>query len=390
MSLTPPAARSHKLNRRRLLGGLAAASATVSLTACSRTIGRSVPHIHGSTRGYSGLADLPYFTTATNGKIALKPELAATLPWSTDFHAHIGFSFFLAPPLDYHQATSETRYFIDCDAIEPPCEVHLDDYLNKIATPELLKRMEANLLATGGPSGSDAARTHTIPNLVAEMDALKVRRAVLLAVAPNLPWNTNPTDAWLQAVAESPHRDRFVIFGTVNPHDPDAPRKLRKLAAKGIRGVKLHPTMQQFAPDDPRAMAIYSVCDDLGLPVFFHAGRAGIEPVYSQPFARLKNYIKPAKAFPHVKFVFGHAGARDWREAIPIAAHFDNIWLEVEGQGVVELKTTLAKLGPKKLLFGSDFPFFPLAATMARVLMATEGDPEARTRILAENAIDVL
>ena len=66
-----------------------------------------------------------------------------------------------------------------------------------------------------------------------------------------------------------------MVFGAVHPADDDAPAKLRALADRGARGMKLHPTMQRVAPDDPEAMALYEVCRERGLIVFFHAGRAG-------------------------------------------------------------------------------------------------------------------
>ena len=38
------------------------------------------------------------------------------------------------------------------------------------------------------------------------------------------------------------------------------------------------------------------------------------------------------------------------------------------------------------MVFGSDWPFYPLAATLAKVLLVTEGTPDARAAILRDNA----
>ena len=91
-------------------------------------------------------------------------------------------------------------------------------------------------------------------------------------------------------------------------------------------------------------------------------------------------------AFPRVQFVLGHAGARDAADAMRLAAAHDNVWLEITGQGVTQLDAILAQSGTERILFGSDWPFYPLAATLAKVLLVTEKRREARPAILCHNA----
>ncbi len=378
-----------KLARRDVIRGLVGLSGLGALASCTPwkdpIIDRNLPRPNGDVQGYRGLADTPWFTIGPDGELTLDPAVAASLPWGTDFHAHLGFSFMFAPPLDLGHESEHVHYLMDCDAFES-CRYAFDDYLNKIATPEVLSEMERRLTGQALPGGSDAARTHTIPNLVREMDRMKIRRAVLLSVVPKLPFRNNATDAWIEALAASPYRDRFVLFAGVHPLDGGAPAQLAKFVTKGARGVKLHPPMQQFSPADPQVFKVYEVCANARIPVFFHAGRAGIEPKSSRPFARMDNYVAPVRAFPELNFVFGHAGARDWEAAATIAEKYPNVYLEIEGQGVAEMKQILKRVPAEQLLFGSDWPFYPLAATVARVLMATEGDPHTRDLILAGNA----
>ena len=382
------------MKRRRFLASLTAFAALPALgggagsrATADQVLWRTLPRPNGAVPGYRGLADLPYFDLDASGQLRLVPALRETLPPAIDFHSHLGLAVMFAPHMDYHAEASRAAYVLDCDLTEPPCDMAMDDYLNKIANDEMTSDMHQKLLSYGWFGGSDAARTHTIPTLVAEMDAVHVQRAVLLVVAPRVPFRNNNTYRWLDALQASPHRDRFVLFGAVDhPLNDSAPAQIKEMFKRGVQGVKMHPTMQQFAPNDPKAMRLYEVAERLGMHVFFHAGRAGIEPAYTQQFARMRNYIEPAKAFPKLQFVFGHAGARDWEEAMVIARDHDNVWLEIEGQGVEEMKTIMRVAGPHKMLYGSDWPFFPLAAMMARVLMATEGQPEARRMILSDNA----
>jgi len=380
------------IERRRVLRLILASLAAAPLAgACGRRGKEWAPHPPPppgdplqtlKVRGYRGLADLPYFELDGNGHLRLTVD---DLPRCIDFHTHLAFNMFLAPKVDLLRRTGETRYMIDCDGAQPPCTFDLNVYMNHIADGAMLDRMES--VARGMVLfGTSASETYTIPNLVAEMDAMGFEKAVLLAIAPGFPFRDDLTTWWADALRRSGSADRFILFGSVKPTSDSAPDDLRKLAGTGIRGVKLHPTMQRFYPDDPRAMSVYEVCEELGLPVFFHAGRAGIEPEFTRKYAVMKNYVGAVSEFPRVRFIFGHSGARDYREAIPIARQHANVWMDVEGQGVGALREMLTALGPEKLVFGSDWPFYPLAATLAKVLIVTGHDQPVRDMILSGNA----
>jgi predicted TIM-barrel fold metal-dependent hydrolase len=180
--------------------------------------------------------------------------------------------------------------------------------------------------------------------------------------------------------------DRLLPGASVHPRDPERIAKLERYAAAGARAVKLHPTMQRFYPDDPDVMEIYQACERLGLPVIFHTGRAGIEPEATHRFALPRHYEGALSSFPNVDFVLGHAGARDAAAALPLALRYQNAWLGIHGQGVTTLGEMLDATGGERMLFGTDWPFYHLAATLAKVLIVTEGSPEQRRALLRGNA----
>ncbi len=84
--------------------------------------------------------------------------------------------------------------------------------------------------------------------------------------------------------------------------------------------------------------------------------------------------------------MIGHAGARDVDGAIPLAQKYKNLWLGIHGQGVTKLDQLVREVGADRLLYGTDWPFYHLAATQAKVLIVTEGKPAARHAILRGNA----
>jgi hypothetical protein len=87
-----------------------------------------------------------------------------------------------------------------------------------------------------------------------------------------------------------------------------------------------------------------------------------------------------------VQFLLGHAGARDVADAVVAAQQYPNVWLEIACQGATQLQSILETVGPDRVVFGSDWPFYPLAATLAKVLLVTEDEPAARRAILRDNA----
>ncbi len=337
-------------------------------------------------RGYRGLADLPYFDLDEHGHLRLAVD---GVPRAIDFHAHLGMNFLFAPDIDLLQRTPRTQYFLDCDRDVPGCVLDLDVYINTAFTPamhrDMLREARNQILI-----GSGAATTHTIPNLVAEMDAVGVGQAVLLPIALGFPFGDDLTERWLDGIARSGAGDRFIPFASVHPRHGDWRKRLRAHARRGVRGIKVHPEMQRVFPDDPRMMEIYAECERLGLAVIFHGGRSGIEPEFMRQYALMRRYVGAVASYPRVQFVLGHAGARDVADAIRLAEQHPNTWLEITGQGVTQLERIIQQLGTDRLLFGTDWPFYHLAATLAKVLLVTETRPEARHAILRGNAERVL
>jgi len=91
---------------------------------------------------------------------------------------------------------------------------------------------------------------------------------VLLPVATK-PTQQRPINDW--AILQ--RSDRIIPFGSVYPLADDAVDELERMAALGLRGVKLHPEYQGFDVDDPRVRPLYRKIGQLKLIVVFHAGQ---------------------------------------------------------------------------------------------------------------------
>ena len=356
------------------------------LAACGGGGGSTGPEVEvpNTFSGYAGLADLPWFEVRDGRLVAVDPDW----PGAIDFHAHLGFG--VGPlSIDYQASTERVEYLIDCDAVVPPCTFDIDVYMNRIASEAMLEEATTEVIL-GATTAMGKIETHTAPNLLREMDDMGFDKAVLLPIALGLTEPDDMTERFRKAVDESTAPERFISFCSVFPPLDDAVEKLRGFKSQGYVGLKFHPTQQLIAPNDDQAMALFEECGRQDMPVFFHAGRAGIEPAFQQPFALMDKYIEPVETFPDVQFIFGHSGARDFDEAFPIAKQNDNVWLDVHGQGVSNIGRVVSEFDTERVVFGSDWPWYPLAAMLVKVLDATQGNRKVRNRILADNARKLL
>jgi predicted TIM-barrel fold metal-dependent hydrolase len=89
--------------------------------------------------------------------------------------------------------------------------------------------------------------------------------------------------------------------------------------------------------------------------------------------------------------ILGHTGLSQWEKALPLAKEFEeHVWLDVSGQHAGILREILDNYDRNRIVFGSDWPYYPLAVALARLLVATEGRPDWRAGILHNNAAALL
>jgi uncharacterized protein len=399
--------KKQRLTRRKLLGVAAGSMGGAMLSGCGKVPGErynqadidALAHQRQQEReqsgkgtfgrhvyqGYRGLSELPWFDLDDNGQLLCTDD---SVPRAIDVHCHLGMSVLFRPSLDLLAATPRTRYLLDCDATDPGCELDLDVYINANFSPEALDGLDSEVLAQG-TWGSASAATHTIPNLLEEMDAMRVEHAMLLPIKFGFPFGDKQTEYWRDAVSSAQAGNRLHAGLSVYPGDADAVTQMQQHAAQGGRILKLHPTVQRFFPDDPAVMDVYAEAQRLGLVIFFHGGRAGIEPESSHPYAMPRHYEQPIADFPELQFILGHGGARDGEGMLQLSLKYSNAWLGTHGQGVTHLDRMIEMTQGERLLFGTDWPFYHLGASLAKVLIVTEsnGREKIRRKILRENAL---
>ncbi len=202
------------------------------------------------------------------------------------------------------------------------------------------------------------------------------------------------------AVAEfaAQNSDIAIAFASIDPtRGPEAVREARRLVQSGgIRGLKLHPPLQQFFPNDHIAYPLYEVFAEAKLPVLFHTGHSGIGTNMPGGGGIRLKYGNPmhiddvAVDFPDLPIIMAHPSFPWQDEAISICLHKPTVYIDLSGWSPKYFSPTLVQyantLLKHKVLFGSDYPLITPDRWLADFEKIAIRD-EVRPLILKENAI---
>ncbi|MEE9400347.1 MAG: amidohydrolase family protein [Dehalococcoidales bacterium] len=185
---------------------------------------------------------------------------------------------------------------------------------------------------------------------------------------------------------------------------------------QGAKGVKLHPGMFSFFPDDKEMWPVYEKCQELGLPVLADSGPFPLSHVlavyplwYQMPPAHVdygqpKNFARVLEAFPRLTYILAHLGSAWWDERVELAQKYPNVVFDT-AQGfsapdripvcphrsLAEEDTVriMRKIGVERIMFGTDSPAIAPQPQLEQILRLPLSDEEKKL-ILSENAKRIL
>lgn len=162
-----------------------------------------------------------------------------------------------------------------------------------------------------------------------------------------------------------------VAAATVHPYDGQAALdELARVAAAGVKLLKLHAHTQRFDVADPRVEAVVRRAGELGLVVLMD--NAGILPGDHEKLFNLVVRV------PDTNFILAHMGGMNFRfwNILMFARTadgfaMDNLHFDISGPVLLadspleaELVWTLRNVGINRVLLGSDYPQMKLAAAV--------------------------
>lgn len=229
------------------------------------------------------------------------------------------------------------------------------------------------------------------------LKAAMERGGVSLSIA--LPPITKPSqfdsvNAYAEEVNRRNEEDtrRIISFGGIHPACEDIDGKMKQLALRGFKGVKIHPDYQDEFIDSPRYIRILECAKEYGLIAVTHAGYdngfPGL-PVKCPP-DRLKSVLKAVR---YDKIVLAHYGGHlMWKDVLELLTdcnvYFDTAYTLSEIEPDL-FKRILDRIGVDRVLFATDSPWRDIK-TEADILRSYRLGEEAENKIFRENALKLL
>lgn len=215
--------------------------------------------------------------------------------------------------------------------------------------------------------------------------------------------NTGHSPNSIEEIVEGAIRNNDVLipFGSVDPLQ--GPRAVERAKAQfedwGVRGFKFHPTLQGFDPSDPEFWPLFETIEQMEVPIIVHTGQTGIGS--GMPGGRglrlaLSNPMLLdglAAHCPGLDIVMAHPSVPWQDEALAVATHKTNVWIDLSGWSPKYFPEALVRqsnsLLQNKVLFGSDYPLITPDRWMNDFANLDIKD-EVRPKILKDNAIRLL
>ena len=273
------------------------------------------------------------------------------------------------------------------------------DFHVHLPTPDWLDGSMAGYVEVAEAYFRSPVQRQSLDELAARYRGLDLK-AVLLAwdaeTATGRPRVPNETVAG----ACRDHPDVFTGLGSVDPHKGDAAvAEVANIAALGLHGVKFHPSLQAFAPDDPAYWPVFAACEQHGLTALFHTGTSGIGARQPGGQGIRLDYARPirldavAAAYPGLTVIAAHFGWPWHLELIAMALHKTNIYIDISGwsprrippEVIHELRGRLAS----QFVWGSDYPFISPERCLSELgALSLPGD--VLQKVLYANAAQIL
>jgi predicted TIM-barrel fold metal-dependent hydrolase len=209
-------------------------------------------------------------------------------------------------------------------------------------------------------------RVRTVEEMAEEYkrwDLLGVLLAWDAETATGLPALTNDRVAEICAA----YPEQFVGFASVDFHKPDAAEQLdRAISELGLKGLKIHPQVQAFYPNEERWDPIWDVCERHHLPIVVHVGQTGLGAGVAGGSGIAYDYGRPmlmdmvAARHPELTVVMAHFGYPWHLEVLASAMHKTNVWVDLSGWRPKyippEVKRDCRGRLNERFVWGSDYP----------------------------------
>ncbi len=182
--------------------------------------------------------------------------------------------------------------------------------------------------------------------------------------------------------------DKFIGFGSLHPESESLLEDIEHLIEIGLKGVKLHPDIQNFKVDDPKVLKIFELCEKNNLPVLLHTGDFRFDNSNPDRVATV------LEKFPNLTVIGAHFGGWSvWEEATEKLSKYKNFYVDTCSSFYALEKDTAKRIietyGADKVIFGTDFPMWKQEEELEYLFSLGLSESELKD-ILHNNILKVL
>ena len=235
---------------------------------------------------------------------------------------------------------------------------------------------------TDGFYGVTSNGSGTVEDMLQSGKAAGIDHFIVQSVATTPKQVASINEFIAASVAES--NGLLTGLGTLHPDSADQAADVRRLAELGLKGVKLHPDIQNFKIDDYRCLKIYELCEQEGLPILMHTGD------YRYDNSNPNRLLPILQIYSGLTVIGAHFGGWSmWEEASQKLSGIPNLYVDCSStMGFIDLETTkraIKNYGAERVLFGTDYPMWNPAKEL-EMFFALGLSEEENRMILSENA----
>ena len=176
-------------------------------------------------------------------------------------------------------------------------------------------------------------------------------------------------------------------FGTLHPDSSTMEEDVAHLMELGLKGVKIHPDVQQFALDSDKSLAMLAHLEGR-LPVLIHTGD------YRYQYSNPPQVLRLLQALPGLTVIGAHFGGWSiWEEATAKLAGQPHFYVDCSSSLYALAPETAKRLfyayGTDRVLFGTDYPMWRPDEELQRFAAVGLTEREQR-QVLYENGARLL
>ena len=277
-------------------------------------------------------------------------------------------------------------------AIDVHVHVQIDDSGRTASPPALTEAMAAYFGSSEKPRTVDQTATYYRERGMA---------AVVFTVDATTNLGHTPNSIDDLAAGARRNADVLIAFGSVDPLQGAAAvdEARRQVSELGVRGFKFHPSVQAFDPSAEEFTPLWAAIEELQVPVIVHTGQTGAGAGTPGGWGFRLSLSNPmllddvAARHRHLQIIMAHPSVPWQDEALSIATHKANTWIDLSGWSPKYFSPALVRAArtylKHKMLFGSDLP----ALTPDRWLKdfaLLEYPDDVQRMILKDNAVRLL